>query len=228
MTIKVAHYQPSRTRQIMGVPITLLVLSCGRPALLSVTLSTLFSILPAETFTDFRLLDCRDNITRAGFQVVPACKLSAREADIMCNVDRLYQSATTTFVLFTEDDWQFTNPTLLTDLEDISTLLWKHRRATTVQLTGKNTPIYYNKTRGLHRHGKIIWAWTNSPAGPNGMFGAWTNNPHIGRAAIRPADLKHEGRSSMKFHAAGYSNIQTMASYVSHIGQGAHVYKKSA
>lgn len=207
-------------------PISLLVLSCGRPALLNATLTSLFAVVPPPTFAELVMLDCHDEIAHPHFRRVPACNITDRESDIMCNVNRLYLHARSTFVLFTEDDWKFTNPLLLTHLRDLTSLLWRTQAATTIQLTGKNKPLRYNKTRGVFHHRNISYAWTNSPAGPGGMFGAWTNNPHIGRSALRPADLSSEWQSSIRFRHAGYGTLQTMLSYVVHIGGDAHVYSK--
>lgn len=226
LCIKCGRSIGSAAYRTMVSPISLLVLSCGRPALLNTTLTSLFAIVPASTFKELLMLDCRNEIARPQFRRVPACNISDRERDIMCNVDRLYLNAKTTFVLFIEDDWKFTNPLLFNHLRAMTSLLWHTPSATTIQLTGKNVPIHYNKTRGIFSYRNISWAWTNSPAGPGGMFGSWTNNPHIGRSAIRPADLTHEAMSSLKYHRAGYGNIQTMMSYVVHIGGGAHIFSK--
>ena len=69
----------------------------------------------------------------------------------------------------------------------------------------------------------MAWAWTNCPAGPGGSFGAWTNNPHFGRASLPPPLTSHELQSSISLQKRGYVNVQTVQPHVKHAGAHAHV-----
>ena len=202
----------------------LLVLSCQRPILLNITLHSLFLAVPESMFEEMFLLDCQDNIFLPGFKPVAACSLQEREPNIMCNVEKLYRSAKTKYVFFTEDDWFYNSRTLKHDIAQFKQVLDEQDGASTVQLTGLDQPFHHNKTRGMHETNGMAWAWTNCPAGPGGSFGAWTNNPHFGRSRLPPPLSSHEASSSILLWNMGYTNVQTTRAHVKHIGQNAHVY----
>ena len=205
--------------------ITLLLLSCGRPALLNRTVTSLYQQIPPYLFDEMLLIDCKDKINLTGFTSLRACETKTREENIMCNIHRLYNAAKTTYVLFTEDDWEFvrSKPPLKEMISPFMKILDVQKSATSLQLSGLNKPFYHNKTRAPHLHKGSVWVWTNSPAGPNGNFGSWTNNPHIAKLPMPFPDLSHEGKNSVAMRRLGYTNIQSVQRYVRHIGKGYHV-----
>lgn len=202
---------------------TLLVLSCRRPVLLNISLHSLFLAVPEITFEEMLLLDCQNIERSPKFKQVSACTLKEREPNIMCNVNKLYTTARTKYVFFTEDDWFYKSMTLKHDFANFKLILDQFQNASTIQLTGLDQPIQHNRTRGVHETGGMSWAWTNCPAGPGGSFGAWTNNPHFGRTSLPPPLSSHEFRSSILLYKRGFANIQTVQSHVKHIGRHAHV-----
>ena len=138
--------------------ITLLLLSCGRPALLNRTVTSLYQQIPPYLFDEMLLIDCKDKINLTGFTSLRACETKTREENIMCNIHRLYNAAKTTYVLFTEDDWEFvrSKPPLKEMISPFMKILDVQKSATSLQLSGLNKP-FYHKTRAPHLHKGSVW-----------------------------------------------------------------------
>ena len=228
--------QAHQARLRQARPVSIAVLSCRRPDLLNQTIRSLEMHVTKHLVRDRWIVDC-DNATvplnvarRLGYKSIGAAPRGPREHNIMDNIQVLFQACQTPIVLFTEDDWLFTKPLFL---EDAMAVLNTGARVSQVRLTGLKTVLQPDKTRGKQHtkgvHRGVDWYYSRNPAGPGGIFGAWSNNPcvfHRETVRVLGGDFSrfaHELQANRPFREEGYSEAQLIPSYVTHIGTKRHV-----
>mmetsp|Transcript_13027 Transcript_13027/g.21087 ORF Transcript_13027/g.21087 Transcript_13027/m.21087 type:complete len:363 (-) Transcript_13027:160-1248(-) len=190
--------------------VTVTLSSCSREPLLRRTLETFFKYnsFPIRNFIVVN--DCKNNTFMqvmkkqygecVEFHESDVPNNVARERRIMHNVAKLHQLVNTTYLFHLEDDWEFYAPGFI---EKTVTLLdTQPNLVVALVIDYTKTSVKQNKTFGWKTVNGIKYGVFNRPAGPGGMFGAYSFNPGLRRTAdvqkysIDFVKLGYEGRLS--------------------------------